>query len=27
VTVERNLRAIYDARPGNPFAVLGGLAG
>jgi hypothetical protein len=27
VTVERNLRAVYDSRPGNPFAVLGGLAG
>lgn len=27
VTVERNARAVYDDRPGNPFAVLGGLAG
>lgn len=27
VTVERNQRAVWDDRPGNPFAVLGGLAG
>jgi hypothetical protein len=27
VTVERNQRTVWDDRPGNPFAVLGGLAG
>ncbi|MGI8714231.1 MAG: hypothetical protein ACR2NR_13860 [Solirubrobacteraceae bacterium] len=27
VTVEPNVRAMWDERPGNPFAVLGGLAG
>jgi hypothetical protein len=27
VSVERNLRAVWDDAPGNPFAVLGGLAG
>jgi len=27
VTVESNLRAVWDSRPGNPFAWLGGLAG
>jgi hypothetical protein len=27
VTVEGNLRAVYDERPPNPFAFLGGLAG
>jgi hypothetical protein len=27
ITVELNLRAVWDERPGNPFAVLGGLAG
>jgi len=27
VTVESNLRALYDARPWRPFSVLGGLAG
>jgi hypothetical protein len=27
ITVELNLRTVWDERPGNPFAVLGGLAG
>lgn len=27
VTVEPNVRAMWDERPSNPFAVLGGLAG
>ena len=27
VTVEPNVRIMWDNRPGNPFAVLGGLAG
>jgi hypothetical protein len=27
ITVESNLRAVWDSRPGNPFAWLGGLAG
>jgi hypothetical protein len=27
ITVELNLRAVWEERPGNPFAVLGGLAG
>ncbi|MGH2908595.1 MAG: hypothetical protein ACRDK8_04785 [Solirubrobacteraceae bacterium] len=27
VAVESNLRAVWDSRPGNPFAWLGGLAG
>jgi hypothetical protein len=27
ITVEPNVRAMWDERPGNPFAVLGGLAG
>ena len=27
ITVETNPRTLWDSRPGNPFAVLGGLAG
>ncbi len=27
IAVESNMRAVWDARPGNPFAWLGGLAG
>jgi hypothetical protein len=27
ISVESNLRAVWDSRPGNPFAWLGGLAG
>src|SRR5450432_3530730 len=27
ITVELNARAVWDERPSNPFAVLGGLAG
>jgi hypothetical protein len=27
ITVERNRRAVWEDMPGNPFAVLGGLAG
>jgi hypothetical protein len=27
ITVELNLRSVWEERPGNPFAVLGGLAG
>ncbi|HLI59337.1 MAG TPA: hypothetical protein VKV21_06690 [Solirubrobacteraceae bacterium] len=27
IAVESNLRAVWDSRPGNPFAWLGGLAG
>ena len=27
ITVETNMRKVWDSAPGNPFAWLGGLAG